>query len=133
MILDGTYQFGLIIFFALIFNAIKFVFPKSKNVLTALLVVGNLVVLQTIIQPFTLTVLLLISGAVYFTAMSIARNKKRELLVLSITVLVVLFSIRNYPSLQNILNSLLPNFKWEAMPIMSVSDYPIYSSGSYTF
>jgi len=97
MIFLSNVSFAYIILFILIYNGAVLV-SKNKQILNWLLLVGSVLILNTIITFESLGIVLFISVGVFFTGKLLGSNppKKRLYLNFSIGILIILFCLKNY-------------------------------------
>ena len=108
--------FIYIVIFVAIYNVAKLV---SKRVLlkNGVILIGNLLILLTLVKEHTLIVLAIVSLAVYLIGILLNRRNSKLLLSASLFFTIALFSIRNYPYVQELLES-----TW-----LSIANKPILS------
>ncbi len=116
--LFGNYQiFIYIALFVIVYNLSKLV-TQSRAVRNCLLLAGNLFILLTLVKEHTLIVLAILSLLVFLAGKLLQLRNSKWLLGSTISFVLILFSIRNYPYLQDsISNSYLEFIK---APILSV-------------
>lgn len=97
MIFTGNISFIYIILFIIVYNISSLLIQK-KEVLNFLLVIGNLIILTTIVNISTIGILTVISALVFFCGKFLNNIRQHNKLYLSffISILIVLFVIKNY-------------------------------------
>ncbi len=97
MIFISSLSFSYIILFILVYNGVQ-LFTRNKQILNWLLLFGSVLILNTITSLDSLAILVVVSGFVFRTGLSLSRNKKwkRLRLNLSIGLLITLFCVKNY-------------------------------------
>jgi len=103
--LFSDYQlFVKILLFVFLYVGCKWLFKKGwlNNIL---LVLGNILVLTAIVSPKSLFLLFLLSLLTYGAGLLLYHRKSGWLLGVSITLLLIVFSVRNYPLVQSWLGS----------------------------
>lgn len=97
MLFSSGAEFFLVITFLFLqwFVRVRFDLRFSR----AVLLMGNMVLLGTVINPTTLLLHIVLSVFVFITGLTIQRNtaKSAKWVALSILVLIILFVLRNYP------------------------------------
>ena len=92
--------FVSIMLFVLLFVCCKWVFKKGwlNNVL---LVGGNILILTHIVSPKSLFLLFLLATVAYLVGWLLQCRKRGWVLALSLSLLIALFAVRNYPLVQS--------------------------------
>lgn len=103
--------------FVILYNILK-AFTRSGLVKNLAMISGSVVVLLTVVNEHTLIVLGVISLLIYFLGRVLQKRDSRYLLGGVILFIITLFSIRNYPLVQELLNNSYLSFVNE--PIISV-------------
>lgn len=109
--------FIYIAIFVLVYNAVKYLL-KYRAVKNLFILGGSLLVLLTVVREHSLIVLSVMSILVYSVGMILQRKKSAALLSGILIFVIVLFCIRNYPYIQNILTGSYLSLIQE--PILSV-------------
>ena len=96
---DYTLFFDIFLF-VLIFSACKFIFKKNwlNNILILL---GNALILTKIVSPRSVFILFMVSLIMYGAGIILRKRKFKWLLAIILTLLIVVFSVRNYPLVQS--------------------------------
>ena len=96
---DYTLFFDILLF-VLLFVACKWIFKRGwlNNILILL---GNALILTKIVHPRSVFILLLISLIVYGVGVVLKKRRFKWLLAIRLTLLIAVFSIRNYPLVQS--------------------------------
>jgi alginate O-acetyltransferase complex protein AlgI len=103
--------------FIAVYNGVKLI-SKNIYVRNGLLFLANLFILLTFVKEHTIIVLAVFSLLIYFLGRLISSKSSKGLLAFGLTFVVLLFSFRNYPYLQNVISSGAMSFIHA--PIMSV-------------
>ena len=100
MLFSTTPIFVTILLFVLLFVCCKWVFKKGwlNNVL---LVGGNILILTHIVTPKSLFLLFLLAVLAYGAGWLLQRKKQGWVLALALSLLITLFTVRNYPLVQS--------------------------------
>ena len=100
MLFSTTTIFVIIMLFVLLFVFCKWVFKKGwlNNVL---LVGGNILILTHIVTPKSLFLLFLLATVAYLVGWLLQCRKRGWVLALSLSLLIALFAVRNYPLVQS--------------------------------
>ena len=111
MFFTNSLEFIVILIFTLLFNVVKWLFPLSVKLRSVLLLVGSYLILSLIVDPNTLLILSLMMIAVYGVAgilltVEFPGEKKKKLLTVSLTGLIMLFCVRNYTWLSDIIGTI---------------------------
>ncbi len=102
MIFNSYYLLSTILLFTMLWMGCRFVFKKAwLNHL--LILIGNVVVLTYVVSPKSLFLLALVALLMYGAGILLHRRKKGWLLALTLTVLIAVFAVRNYPFVQHFL------------------------------
>ena len=117
MLFNNYNIFISFIAFVVLYNAIKFV-SKSVILRNIIILAGNLFILLTLVKEHTLIVIAILSLLVFLIGKILQNRNSRTLLFTSLTVIITLFSIRNYPYLQDSLSDGM--FSFLNAPILSV-------------
>jgi alginate O-acetyltransferase complex protein AlgI len=117
MLFNNYTLFIYIIAFVVLYNSIKLV-SKSIILRNIIILAGNLFILLTLVKEHTLIVIAILSLLVFLIGKILQNRNSKTLLSASITVIITLFSIRNYPYLQESLSNGL--FSFLNAPILSV-------------
>ncbi|MDT8393831.1 MAG: MBOAT family O-acyltransferase [Bacteroidales bacterium] len=110
-------MFIYIAIFVVIYNLTK-AFIRSGIIKNLLIIFASLLVLLTVVNEHSLIVLSVISLLVYFIGIGLQKKHSAILLSAMLLFVVGLFSIRNYPFIQNILSESYFSFINE--PVVSV-------------
>ena len=104
MLFTNYSLFVSIMLFVLLFVCCKWVFKKGwlNNVL---LVGGNILILTHIVTPKSLFLLFLLAVLAYGAGWLLQRKKQGWVLALALSLLIALFTVRNYPLVQSWLGS----------------------------
>jgi alginate O-acetyltransferase complex protein AlgI len=117
MLFNDYKIFIYISLFVIIYNLAK-VISKRIILRNIIILVGNLLLLLTLVKEHTLIVIAILSLLIFITGKVLQKRNSKTLLFSTISVVLILFSIRNYPYLQdNISNGVLSFLN---APILSV-------------
>ena len=89
--------------FILIYNLVK-LFTNNGVVRNSIILGGNLFILLTLVKEHTLIVIAVLSLLVYLSGFVLQKKKIKLFLGFVLTLIITLFSIRNYPFVQDLLN-----------------------------
>lgn len=117
MLFNNYTLFIYIIIFVFVYNAIKLA-PKSIIIRNIIILTGNLFILLTLVKEHTLIVIAILSLLVFLIGKLLQNKNSNTLLFGSLAVIITLFSIRNYPYLQESLSDGV--FSFLNAPILSV-------------
>lgn len=117
MFFNDYIVFIYIAIFVVIYNLTK-AFIRSRVLKNLLIIFASLLVLLTVVNEHSLIVLSVISLLVYFVGLGLQKKHSGILLTAILLFVVGLFSIRNYPFIQNILSESYISFINE--PVLSV-------------
>ena len=100
MLFSNYTLFVTILLFVLLFVCCKWVFQKGwlNNVL---LVGGNILILTHIVSPKSLFLLFLLATVAYLVGWLLQCRKRGWVLAISLSLLIALFAVRNYPLVQS--------------------------------
>ena len=100
MLLGDYMLFFDILLFVCLFVACKWIFKRGwlNNVMILL---GNAFILTKIVTPRSVFILLLLSLIVYGVGVALKKRRFKWLLALILTLLIAIFSVRNYPLVQS--------------------------------
>lgn len=117
MLFNSYTIFIYILFFVLIYNLVKLI---SKNLWVRNLIIfaGNILILSTMIKEHTLIVLAVLSVLVYLIGKILQKKDLKILLISTLSIILILFIIRNYPYVQQKLSDGI--FSFLNAPILSV-------------
>jgi len=117
MLFNSYIIFIYIFVFVLVYNLAKLV---SKNILirNIIILTGNLIILLTLVKEHTLIVLAIFSLIIFIIGKVLQTKTSRTLLFTTLSLVVVLFSIRNYPYIHDSLSKGILSFI--NAPILSV-------------
>ena len=117
MLFDNYTIFIYILIFVIIYNVAKLI-SKSIIIRNILILAGNLLILLTLVKEHTLIVLAILSLLVFIGGKALQVKNSKMLLFFVLSVILILFSIRNYPYLQESLSNGVLSFI--NAPILSV-------------
>lgn len=117
MLFNSYTIFIYILFFVLIYNVVKWI-TTNIWVRNLLIFFGNILILLTLVKEHTLIVLSVFSVLIYLIGKILQHKNSRILLTSSISIILLLFVIRNYPYIQNQLSDGI--FSFINAPILSV-------------
>ncbi len=117
MLFNNYSIFICFITFVLVYNAVKFV-SKSIVLRNIIVLAGNLFILLTLVKEHTLIVIAVLCLLVFLIGKVLQNKNSRVLLFTSLTLIIVLFSIRNYTYIQECLAKGI--FSFLNAPILSV-------------
>ena len=114
----GSYDIFLyILTFVILFQLVN-LFTQNRIVKNVIISGGNLLILLTLVKEHTIIVLALLSLVVFLIGRLLQKKQLKWLLAFSLVLVIALFSIRNYPYIQNLIEN-----SWLSVttgPIMSV-------------
>ena len=114
----GSYSiFIYIVIFILVYNLAKFV-TQNSIVRNVIILTGNLLILLTLVKEHTLIVLAILSLLVFVSGRLLQKRKSKIHLAFILTLIISLFSIRNYPFIQDLVTESFLSFV--SAPILSV-------------
>jgi len=117
MLFNNYKIFIYIVFFAAIYNLSKLV-SKSIILRNILIFLANVFMLLTLVKEHTLIVLSVLSLIVFILGKVLQKKNSKTLLFSAFSLVIILFSIRNYPYLhENLSDGILSFIK---APILSV-------------
>lgn len=117
MLFNDYKIFIYISIFVIIYNLTK-VISKSIILRNIIILVGNLLLLLTLVKEHTLIVIAILSLLIFITGKLLQKRNSKTLLFSTISVVLILFSIRNYPYLQDSISNGILSFL--NAPILSV-------------
>ena len=117
MFFENYHIFFYIILFVAIYNIAKRV---SKNiwVRNTIIFIGNLLMILTLVKEHTFIVLSVLSLFVFLIGKYLQKRKSKSLLISGLILVISLFTIRNYPFIQELLTNSFLDFL--NAPILSV-------------
>jgi D-alanyl-lipoteichoic acid acyltransferase DltB (MBOAT superfamily) len=101
----------------IVYNLLKF-FIRARPVKNLVIIFASLLVLLTVVNEHTLIVLSILSLLVFLSGKLLQRKKSVMALASALIFIIVLYCIRNYPFVQNIISESIFSFIDE--PILSV-------------
>ena len=117
MLFNNYSIFIYVITFVIVYNIAKFI-SKSLILRNVLILVGNLLILLTLVKEHTLIVLALLSLLIFISGKVLQVRKYKTILFSVLSVVLILFTIRNYPYIQESLSKGVLSFL--NAPILSV-------------
>ena len=117
MFFDNYLIFIYVTFFIIIYNAAKLI-AKNRIVNNVILIGANLIMLLTLFKEHSLIVIAVISLLVFLTGKFLQKRSSKALLSIALVLIISMFSIRNYPYIQDLLSQGWLSFLNE--PILSV-------------
>jgi len=102
MLFNGYLIFIYVLLFVLLYNIAKY-FSKNRIVRNIIILGGNLFVLLTIVKEHSLIVLTVLSMLIFLIGKILQKKELKWLLGFGVTLSILLFSIRNYEFIQEIL------------------------------
>jgi alginate O-acetyltransferase complex protein AlgI len=117
MLFNNYTIFIYIIIFVLVYNVAKVV-SKSIILRNIIILTGNLLLLLTLVKEHTLIVLAVLSLLIFIGGKALQIRNSKTLLFSVLTIVLILFSIRNYPYIQESLSNGVLSFL--NAPILSV-------------
>ena len=103
MFFNDYIVFIYILFFVIIYNLVKR-FVKARFVKNILILFGSLLVLLTVVMEHSLIVISVISLLVFVTGRVLQKRNSRTVLTAILTFIIILFIIRNYPFIQDLVS-----------------------------
>lgn len=114
----NNYQvFIYVIFFVLLFGAIKWA-VKARLVRNLILIFANLLILLLFVKEHSLIVISILSLLVFVCGRVLQKRDAKALLYFMLTLVIFLFSVRNYPYVQELFEGSFMSFV--NAPILSV-------------
>ncbi len=117
MFFNDYIVFIYILLFVIIYMLLR-IFVKSRMVRNIAIILGSVLVLLTIINEHTLIILGVLSVLVFLSGKLLQRKRSKIALGLALSFIIILFCIRNYPYIQNIISESFLSFINE--PVLSV-------------
>lgn len=117
MLFNSYLVFCYVFVFVLLYNLARYL-RASIHVKNVLILLGNVMLLLTLVREHTLIVMAILSGLVYLVGFLLQKKSRKILLGFLLCLLIVLFSIRNYPYVQNAIEDTMLSFL--LAPILSV-------------
>ena len=117
MFFNDYIVFIYITLFVIVYNLVKF-FVKTRFIKNTIIILASLLVLLTVIREHTLIILSILSLLVFLVGRYLQNKKSRTLLGGILAFIIILFCIRNYPFLQDIISESYLSFINE--PVLSV-------------
>lgn len=117
MFFDNYLIFIYISLFIICFRLADYLFPTA-GVRNVTILIGNLLILLTLVKEHTLIVLAILSSFVFLSGLILQSKKSKALLTFILTLILTLFVIRNYPYIQNAIEKTRISFI--NSPILSV-------------
>ncbi len=117
MFFNDYIVFIYIAIFVIVYNLLKF-FIRARPVKNLVIIFASLLVLLTVVNEHTLIVLSILSLLVFLSGKLLQRKKSVMALASALIFIIVLYCIRNYPFVQNIISESIFSFIDE--PILSV-------------
>ncbi|HPE40792.1 MAG TPA: MBOAT family O-acyltransferase [Bacteroidales bacterium] len=99
MLFNSYTIFIYILFFVLIYNAVKWI-TTHIWIRNLLIFLGNILILLTLVKEHTLIVISVFSVLIYFIGKILQQRNSKTLLATSLSIILSLFIIRNYPYIQ---------------------------------
>lgn len=99
MLFNSYTTFFCILIFIVVFSICKFV-CKNNFVNQLFLLVGNCLILTTIVSPRSLLLISILAVLIFFVGFALQKKDSNLLLSISLIVLIAGFSLRNYPLVQ---------------------------------
>lgn len=117
MLFNNYTIFIYILVFVIVYNVAK-VITKSIIIRNILILAGNLLIISTLVKEHTIIVLAVLSLLVFIAGKVLQIKNSKTLLFSTLSVILILFSIRNYPYIQDGLSNGVLSFI--NAPILSV-------------
>jgi D-alanyl-lipoteichoic acid acyltransferase DltB (MBOAT superfamily) len=117
MIFNNYIIFQYVISFILLFNLVK-LFTKNDNIRNILFFVGNFFLLSTLVFEYTIIIISAISIFIYAVGLYLQKRNSKSILAVAIIIIIALWAIRNYPTIQDLLERSVLSFI--NAPILSV-------------
>jgi len=109
--------FIYVLLFVFVYNIAKRI-SKGKLSRNIVILIGNVLVLLTLVKEHSLIVLFVLSSIIFLIGFLLQKKHNKVLIIFSITFIILLFSIRNYQYIQDLLESIKLSFI--SKPILSV-------------
>jgi D-alanyl-lipoteichoic acid acyltransferase DltB (MBOAT superfamily) len=103
MFFNDYIVFIYILIFVVVYNVIKS-FVKARGIKNVIIIFASLLVLLTVVREHSLIVLSVLSLLVYAAGLVLQKRKNAILFSFSLLFILVLFCIRNYPFVQEIIS-----------------------------
>jgi alginate O-acetyltransferase complex protein AlgI len=117
MLFNNYLLFAGILSFILVYNISRWLL-NNRIINEALLLAGNLILILQFVKEHTYLVLAGISLVVFVGARLLQKKKSKLLFAFLLSLIVILFSVRNYPYLQDLLSDTFLDFI--TAPVLSV-------------
>jgi alginate O-acetyltransferase complex protein AlgI len=117
MLFNSYSIFIYILFFVLIYNAVKWI-TTHIWVRNLLIFIGNILILLTLVKEHTLIVISVFSVLIYLIGKILQLKNSKIILTSTLSIILLLFIIRNYPYIQHQLSDGI--FSFINAPILSV-------------
>jgi len=117
MFFDNYLIFLYVISFVLVYNGVK-IFTSNGIIRNSIIFGANLFILLSLVREHTLIVLSILSLLVFLTGLALQKKGSKTVLAGMLILVITLFSIRNYPFVQDLLTKSYLSFINE--PILSV-------------
>jgi alginate O-acetyltransferase complex protein AlgI len=117
MLFNNYTIFIYIVVFVLVYNVAKLI-SKSIVLRNIIILTGNLFILLTLVKEHTLIVLAVLSLLIFIIGKILQNKNSKTLLIAALTIVLILFSIRNYPYIQENLSEGILSFL--NAPILSI-------------
>lgn len=117
MLFENYQTFVFIILFILAFNLFKLV-VKNAIFSNLFILLGNVLIILTLVGEHTLIVLGVLSLVVFLTGKALHKRKIKSLFIGVLSLVLLLFTVRNYPYVQELLSQSM--FSVINGPIISV-------------
>ena len=117
MLFNSYIVFAYILVFVGVYNVVKHLI-RSRLIKNLVILVANLLVLLNFVKEHSLIVISIISLLVFLSGYYLQKRKSGALFVFVLSLIILLFTIRNYPVIQDLFSKTFLSFINE--PVLSV-------------